>query len=65
MSVLEEYPSRFFEIASKYVPKEIEADVRHTYVESLTDDELADIATGGSDGVTGQASGTKKPASVH
>lgn len=42
---LAEDPFKFMEIAAKYVPRQIEAEVAYTLKASdLTDDELADIA---------------------
>lgn len=46
-------PIKFMELASKFAPKEISGEFTHTHTaETMTDDELAAIATGGSAGTT-------------
>jgi hypothetical protein len=50
---LEENPIRFMELASKFIPKDIQAEITHTINASeLTDSDLAHIATSSSAGIT-------------
>ena len=45
----ESNPLKFMELAAKLTPKEISGEINHVHTaQSLTDDALADIATGGS-----------------
>lgn len=45
----ESNPIKFMELASKFCPKDIQAEITHTVnANQLTDDELASIATGSS-----------------
>jgi len=60
---LEENPMRFMELASKFIPKDIQAEITHTiHASDLTDDELAAIATGRSAGITEQ---TESASNLH
>ena len=62
----EKNPIKFLDAASKWAPKEIQAEVNHiTSASDLTDDELADIATGSRDGADKAPISTAKPDSVH
>ena len=45
-------PNDFYRICSKLIPQQITADVRHVTAEDMTDDELTDIASSGSDRTT-------------
>lgn len=63
---LEENPIRFMELASKFIPKEIQAEVTHSMkATELTDDELADIAAGRSTGADQPQEGAEQLNSVH
>ncbi len=44
-------PAEFVKVAASLLPKELEATVRTIRAENLADDELADIATGSSEGI--------------
>jgi hypothetical protein len=53
-------PIKFMELAIKAMPKEISGEINHVHTaQSLTDDELATIATGSSTGTPEQTKGTK------
>lgn len=57
---LEKNPIKFMELASKLMPKEITGDFNHNYsAKRLSDDELASIATGSSEGTTEPQKGEK------
>lgn len=56
----ENNPIKFMELASKWAPKEISGEFNHVHTaKSLTDDQLADIATGSGDGVIDAPTSTK------
>ena len=59
-------PIKFMELASKFTPKDINAEVSHVIeAKELTDDELADIATGRSAGTSRQESSAQEPDQLH
>lgn len=53
-----EAPETYIKVIAGLLPKEIKAEVSHRLASELTDDVLADIATGSSDGATSQANGS-------
>ena len=56
----EKNPIKFMELAIKAMPKEISGEINHVHTaKSLTDDDLADIATGSSTGASNEAPSTK------
>lgn len=57
-------PMKFIDMASKYVPKDIELQVTEV-VEDLSDAELVNIASGRSEGASEAAKGKKQSTSVH
>ena len=53
-------PIKFMELAAKAMPKEISGEINHVHTaQSLTDDQLADIATGRSKGTDNEATSTQ------
>jgi hypothetical protein len=61
-----ENPNKFMELVSKFIPKDIHAEVSHTInALDLTDDELAAIARGSSGGVIATEAGEEQPSCVH
>lgn len=54
-------PSKLMELASKFCPRELEAEITHAYRASdLADDELASIAAGSGEGTTDPQGGEEK-----
>jgi hypothetical protein len=45
-----EDPATYLRVAASILPKETETTIRHAIAKELADDELADIALGGSEG---------------
>jgi hypothetical protein len=60
-----EHRTEFYKMYASLAPKEIDATVTHRDETTLTDDELADIATGRSTGTAETPSGETIDSSVH
>ncbi len=63
---IEANPLKFLEVASKYCPKEVAIDATVTHrAEELSDDQLADIASGRSTGASEASAGEEIDSSIH
>ena len=61
-----DHPTDFYKICSKMIPQQLTADVNYTVsAKEMTDEELLNIATGGSARGTGAKKGQSEPSSVH
>ena len=60
-----DHKTEFYKMYAALAPKEIDATVRRVDETGLTDDELADIATGRSSGVVEETSSAQEPSGVH
>lgn len=60
-----EHRTEFYKMYAALAPKEIDATVTHRDETTLTDDELADIATGRSSGTVETPTGETLESSVH
>jgi hypothetical protein len=60
-----DHKTDFYRMYAQLVPKEITADVVVTEEVTLTDAQLAAIATGSGDGIAQEASGEGEPPPVH
>lgn len=59
----EKNPIKFMELASKLIPKEMSGEFNHIHTaKGLTDDQLANIATGSSDGASNE---TQSQEAIH
>lgn len=59
----EKNPIKFMELASKLIPKEVSGEIEHIHTaKSLTDDQLANIAAGGSADTADEA---ESPTAIH
>lgn len=59
--VAAEDPSTFVRVAASVMPKDFEMTIRKVAAKELSDDELADIATGSSEGTAAPEADTSKP----
>lgn len=60
-----EHQSEFYRIFAQLAPKEVDATVTYRDETTLTDDELADIATGCSTRAAEETPGETQPTPVH
>lgn len=60
-----ENKTEFYRIYAKLAPTEIIADITHYAAEELTDDVLAHIATGSSEGAIEAEGGTEESTPIH